>query len=238
MTDFRRACQRRVRRNCLKAVEIDPLLRFVFALFATMMTIAGNSPRAGAAPLGKLYFFATREACAASGVFRKSECDAAFTNAFDQLRDRAPSFASRADCQIRFRLCEPQRNESATLSTSGERRSYMPLAIGIEIARAGKGAVAAPALAVEAPRGMFAAQPVSRAYVPGELGRDPNDTVKGAATPADRVEPLSAGGALDPQRSIEASGVTNVEQKKGESSPPRETPQERRIRLRNAPLVE
>jgi len=210
-------------------------LRLAFSLLAG----AGGWPRAYAAPIGKSYFFATREACAASGAFRKSECDAAFANALDQLRDSAPSFSSRADCQLRFRLCELRRDETAGESGRGEPRIYAPLALGIEIANTSTGAVASPVLAVEPPPGMFPAQPVSRSYAPqGEEKREQNGAAFNPWPPADHFEAFSSRRGPDAKESIGSSGFIALGQEKGDLAATRETQKERRTRLRSAPFVE
>jgi hypothetical protein len=226
----------RTQRDRRKTIDVHLLLRVVSYLMAA---IVGNWPIAYASPLGKLHFFATPEACVASGVFRKPECDAAFANANDQLRDQAPSFASRMDCQLRFRLCEPQRDEVSSKEGNAVRRSYTPVALGIEIAHTAMGAVAAPALAVEAPPGVFSPQPASRAYTPRDASeRDPNRAIRRAAPPADRFEPFWASPPPSSTDLVEATAFKTFVQERAESSKPLETHRERRTRLRSAPFIE
>lgn len=227
------ATQLRTRRNCRRTWEFRLFLCSTFFLLA----IGVGCPEGRARTLGKSYFFATREACAASGAFRKRDCDAAFANAFDELRDRAPSFSSRGDCQLRFRLCELRRDDVLAASGFSAPPTYAPLALGVEIADAGAGAVAAPVLAVETPLGMFPAQPVSRAYAQrASRTRELNELR--LAPPTDRFEPFSRPRAPNSNEMIEASGFSAFIQEKGGLPEAHESQEERRARLKNAPLVD
>jgi uncharacterized protein YgiB involved in biofilm formation len=220
------ATQLRTHRKRRRTWEFRLLLCSTFSLLA----IGGGCFEGQARPIAKSYFFATREACAASGAFRKRDCEAAFANAFVQLREQAPSFSSRIDCQLRFRLCEIRRDDAA--SERSAQPIYGPVALGVEIADTGAGAVAAaPVFAVETPPGMFPARPVSRAYE----NHEQNALL---APPTDRFEPFSRLRAPNSNELIEASGFSAFIQEKGGGSQSRETQQDRRARLRNAPLVE
>jgi hypothetical protein len=225
------ATQLRIHRNRRRTREF----RLFLCSTISMLAIGGSCPEGQARPVAKSYFFATREACAASGAFRKRDCEAAFANAFDQLRDRAPNFSSKGDCQLRFRLCEIRRDDVLAVSGRSAPPTYTPLALGVEIADTGAGAVAAPVLAVETPAGMFLAQPVSRAYASrGSETREQNEPR--LAPPTDRFEPFSSPRALNSNELIEASGFSAFTQ--GGVLESHETQGDRRTRLRNAPLIE
>ena len=233
MSNFR-SLQLRV--YCLRPKEsaVRSLLKYAFFI---LMTALGNWSLAHASSHEKSLFFATPEACAASGAFRKADCDAAFANALIELRDRAPSFSSRVDCELRFRLCEERRDGLAETSGDHAQHAYAPLALGIEIAHTDKDAVVVPILAVEAP-GMFPAQPILRAYKPREsVRREQTSSALDPAPPADRFEPFSARPDPNPNKLIETSAFAELADVKSELST-HETARERRMRLRNAPLVE
>lgn len=233
MSNFR-SRQTRTYYLCLKAAEVRSLLRYVLLI---LMTALGNWSTAHASSHEKSFFFATPAACAASGVFRKADCNAAFANALIELKDRAPSFSSRVDCELRFRLCEERRDGLAETSGDGAQHAYAPIALGIEIAPTDQDAVFVPILAVEAP-GMFPVQPISRAYKPREsLKHEQTSSALDAAPPADRFEPFSARPAPNSSKLIETSEFADLAEVKSELST-HETVRERRMRLRNAPLVE
>ena len=191
-----------------------------------------------AATLGKSYFFASRDACVSSGAFRKKECDAAFANAEVELRDRAPGFASRAECRLKFHYCEARRVEPPS-GDENDAVAYSPLALGVEMTLGPRGAEAAPVLAVETPQSLFPRFPVSREYVSRQ--REPRQDealAYNAILPADRFGPFprtSASGALarfvSPAPPAETAAPLDIASHE-------ETPQERRARLRNAPFVE
>jgi uncharacterized protein YgiB involved in biofilm formation len=91
-----------------------------------------------AAPAGKAYFFASREACVASQAFTRHECASAFANAHEQLLDLAPRFSSGGECRLRFQLCEISGagplEEEAMAMRNGRAVAYTPVAIGVEMA--------------------------------------------------------------------------------------------------------
>jgi hypothetical protein len=182
---------------------------------------------AGAVPAGKSFFFATREACAASGFFPRRECDIAFANALTELRARAPTFPSRIDCVLRFSLCERR--------AAGE-GDYAPAMLGVEIVGASSGGVAAPVLAVENPRGMFPGRSIARLYVA------PTPDLREEAAPVE----IPRADRFTPFRAVQAGGWSPFEALAADDPPPAaemdwakhgETPEQRRERLRNAPFI-
>jgi len=63
----------------------------------------------------------------------------------EMLRDRAPKFAEKIDCVVKFRFCEKNGSD------------FGPAALGVEIVRSRTGWSARPVLAVETSRDPFAA---------------------------------------------------------------------------------
>ena len=209
-----------------------------FALWATVVMAALHPPeRAVATTPDRPYFFASREACVVSGAFRKRDCAAAFANAEAELRDLAPTFATRADCRLKFHYCEARQIRSE--GEDADSIAYSPLALGVEMTASARGVEAAPVLAVETPPSLFPPHPVSREYLARARESSEDDALAyNAILPAHRFAPFpknSAAGAL-------AKFATPAP--RAEEEPPvdiashEETPEERRARLKNAPFVE
>jgi hypothetical protein len=203
------------------------LLTWGFSLTAFLSCcIESNASQAG-----KSHFFATREACAASGEFRKWECETAFANAAEQLYNQAPSFPSKADCQLQFRLCGRRPSESDSDA------DYAPLALGIEIANTPEGSIAAPALAVETPAGMLPPRPVSRAFGGRRMDKSEPRNVE-LAPRTDRFEPFFGGRVIEQRTFIRQSSFMTLAPEKTNNAPTLETLQDRRLRIKNAPFIE
>jgi hypothetical protein len=211
-------------------------LKAAIGAVAAICALAG-AERAAAATPGKSYFFASRQACAVSGAFRKRDCDAAFANAEAELRDLAPTFSSRAECRLRFLYCETRRIRAEGDETGSI--VYSPLALGVEMVAAGSAVAAAPVLAVETPASLFPRYPTSRAYAARARESAVNGTLAyNAILPADRFAPFpkdSASGAL--ARFVPTAQAVEEEVPLDIASH-EETAQERRARLKNAPFVE
>jgi hypothetical protein len=175
---------------------------------------------------GQAYFFATREACVASGHFQNWECEAAFTIARDQLSNRAPSFSSLDECQFRFRLCGRRQSDTETL--------YAPLALGIEMAATPDGSIVAPTLAIETPMGMLPPQPVSR----GSESQEADTRGVELAPRADGFEPFRGGSIIEPRKFILQDDLQGLASSRSHFASTRETTQSRRMRIRSAPLIE
>lgn len=222
------------------------------APFLSVLCLAAIVDDAAAATLGKTYFFATRNACAASGAFSPRECAAAFANAHAQLQDRAPRFASSAECRLHFRICEPVRTESssgdAMSYAPAEDLAYAPSALGVEIAASPNGVEAAPTLAVETRERLFRYYPVSKPYEPeqegaseqvrDELGERGNrrEQQNAAILAPDHFEPFSRRRPVAGATTFTASALGAIQEAAG--GPGDETREARRMRLRNAPFVE
>jgi hypothetical protein len=104
-------------------------------------------------------FFASIDACIASGEFLKKECRAAFYNSELQLRDRSPKFSSMSECRFRFQICEIQTPDlsvqSDEITNTEEDYKYIPVPLGVEITRSNDGLYATSVLAVETPTDLF-----------------------------------------------------------------------------------
>lgn len=223
------------------------------ALFLSVLCLAATVDDAAAATLGKTYFFATRNACAASGAFSPRECAAAFANAHAQLQDRAPRFASSAECRLHFRICELIRTESSSEDAMSyapaEELAYAPSALGVEIAASPNGVEAAPTLAVETRERLFPYYPVSKPYEPGQEGAsvqvrddlgkrsgDRREQQNAAILSPDHFEPFSRRRPVAGATTFTASALGAIQEAAG--GPGDETREARRMRLRNAPFVE
>lgn len=211
-------------------------------IFASLLALAICSP-GSAAPSGRSYFFANRNACAASALFNSDECAAAFANAAAELRDRAPHFRSNADCRARFRLCDIAHsrgtNDEATSYAPTEEISYTPVALGVEIVVSINGVDAAPTLAVDLPRRVFPFFPISQPYQNqhNEAEMIRSEQRNRDILAPDHFEPLSRRLPLKGASTFTPSAVGTIEvatSKPGKS----ETTDERRHRLKQAPLID
>lgn len=212
------------------------------------LVASGFLPAAGAdaATPGKSYFFATRDACVASGVFLQRECDAAFANASAELVDRSPRFATGADCRLRFHLCEMRRvapeEDRETAAAEEEPGRFVPMALGVEMVATGKGVMAAPVLAVETPASLFPKVAVARAYEARDTEPPKKEAANSTILPADHFEPFRKrrpfdGAATFSAYALGALGDTpHIEAAQSFAS--QESPEERRARLKNAPFIE
>lgn len=192
---------------------------------------------ADAAALGQSHFFATREACRASGAFHKRDCDVAFANAETELRDRAPTFPSRAECRLKFHYCEARRlaGEGEEAETVG----FSPLALGVEMVAAPRGVEAAPVLAVETPPSLFPHYPISRQYVARDKAPASDAALAyNAILPADRFAPFPRNSAVSAIAKFVPAAPAAEEEVPVNVASHEETPEERRARLKNAPFVE
>ncbi len=210
------------------------------ALAASSLLCAAPTMAAGG---GKSFFFATRDACYASAIFRKWECDNAFANASAQVRARAPTFAAKFECQLHFQLCQRRVDAApeteAELEAESDSLRYGPEMLGVEIFEGPAGIVTSPVLAVASPPGMFEAQPIARLVESAEEPEKP----KGAILPADRFLPLSTvkvDRGWSPFSQAPASAAAPTAQRDAEKDDPADEKSltQRRERLRSAPFVE
>jgi hypothetical protein len=203
--------------------------RFLLTPFLCLLAELYCCIEATASQGRKTYFFATREACIASGRFQNWECTAAFTIALDQLSNHAPSFSSLDECQFRFRLCSRRQSETETL--------YAPQALGIEIDATPNGSIVAPTLAIETPMGMLPPQPVSRTTESQEADRIGSRDVE-LAPRSDGFEPFRGGSVVVPRKFILQSDLVGISSTRSQSASTPETTQARRMRIKSAPLIE
>jgi len=220
-------------------------LSLATCLAASGVLIDGGG--AFAASPGKSYFFATRDACVAAGVFLKRECDAAFANAGAELRDRAPRFSTGEDCRLRFHMCEMRRfapqDGADSEGVEADPVAYVPSALGVEMVASAKSVEAAPVLAVETPPSLFPKVSVARVYEPREREAPRQEASENSAIlPADRFEPFKKRKPSDgaPTFNAYALGALGDGQRLDASASvaSQESPQERRARLKNAPFIE
>ncbi len=193
-----------------------------------------NPTPASAVGGGKSFFFATRDACYASEIFRKWECDNAFANAAEQMRDHAPGFESKVECQLRFQLCERRLEQESEAEVEVVR--YAPEMLGVEIFNDPAGVMTAPVLAVANPPGMFKASPIARTLAPTPAPQP--EKAPSSILPADRFQPLSitkVGRGFAPFDWSEAREPPASQQFENGDD---QSLAQRRERLRSAPFVE
>lgn len=186
--------------------------RILLEIIVLMLGAVAAEPAAAE----KSFFFATREACDAAGLFDKYECVNAFVNASSELKTRAPTFLNKTDCLLRFGLCESDPVDGR----------YTPVLLGVEIFETRLGGLATPVLAVASPQGMFRPHPIQ--------------SVEPADPSRARGETEAAGGPLAPVLILPSADGRRVEARNpGDfSRRPSETPAQRRERLLKAPFIE
>lgn len=212
----------------------------VSSIFFVMLIFLACCRSGAAATQDRSYFFASREACTASGLLNPRECAAAFINARSQLMD-APSFSSKDECRLRFRLCDIRRDattDDAMSYAPNNETLYTPTAIGVEIVISAQGAAAAPTLAIETPRRMFRLFPVSHPYAREHREDGAGAELQNAAIlPSDRFEPFSKRIPLIGAASFTTSALGPIATAT-RATDRAETVEERRRRLKAAPLIE
>ncbi len=186
---------------------------------------------------GKSFFFATKQACAASGDFTATECENAFANAQTEVLGRAPSFSAKFECQLRFSICVRRVSttpENATVVRFG------PEMLGVEISGLRNAEVASPVLAVATPPGLFQSHPISRSEVtPGQ------ELVvhRGQILPAGRFEPFNSFKVVGGWAPFPSENEISDQSVASQSHDVADLSDEgraaaRRERLKNAPFVE
>lgn len=138
-------------------------------------------------------FFATMDACIASGDFSKKECRSAFYNSQIQLKDRSPKFVSMQECRFRFQICELQTTDLSTQSETNENVeedfNYIPVSLGVEIVRTNSGIYATSVLAVETPADLFPKFSLADGYDSDVLSNTGANAYS-AIRPSDYFEPF------------------------------------------------
>lgn len=192
-----------------------------------------------AAPAPNAAFFASPGACIASKILSKSECDEAFGAAIREMRSRGLYFASQFECVARFRLCE-RVDGPAEL---GATHTFRPVLLGIEIARGPRGRFAEPVFAVETPPEFLPPKPAA-GVVPrtreglGALTSAPKPPQLSPELPIDHFEHVDSWDIKKrwSEFHLDAAGPNSLPA--DADSRPRETPQQRRERIKNAPYIE
>ena len=137
--------------------------------FTLAASASGAVAIANAIAAEDTFFFASPEACFASFMFKRRECDIAFANAASELRRSGGDPASKTECVRRYQLCERQmaRDEKGKGEEVKNKEAglYVPLMLGVALANSGHGWSATPMLAVELPAGRLQPQPVSHLIV-------------------------------------------------------------------------
>lgn len=198
------------------------------------------SPAAFAATPGKIYFFATRDACVTSGAFAARDCAAAFANARAQMREKAPRFSAATECRLHFHLCEPVQGdapvEDVLSYAPAEATAFAPMALGVEMIASAKGVEAAPTLAVETASRIFPYYPVSQSYEEKEgVSLQAKAAQERAAILApDRFVPFSRRKPFTGEVTFAAAALGAIE---GATASDAETREQRRLRLKSAPFV-
>jgi hypothetical protein len=179
------------------------------------LALAGPTPAMAAGT----FLYATSHACASSGIFRRRDCEIAFTNAQTDVRARTEAFSSRGRCEARYRLCEKDDDGA-----------FRAALLGIEIVGGGRNNwSAAPVLGVETPR-LFANRPISRLIEP----------MTQSWTPILATGHFRMGGPARETASVEPGDVLDGEAEAPRPALPatRESESARRERLRSAPFIE
>ncbi len=202
------------------------------AVLALVAVLCADSRPSRAGPFERSVFFATRAACATSKIFSVRECDNAFDNAVAEMKTRRLGLASRMDCISRFRLCERLGGASEG--------AFVPVLLGIEIAKGPGGGVAAPVLAVEMTPGFFPARSIASVYAPRADTQGNHEDVQARADQlTDHFELVDAGRIRENWAHFRTGQSAELAVSRDQAAGTRrETPQERRDRLRNAPFVE
>ncbi len=197
---------------------------------------------AHAATYGKTYFFATRDACVASGAFSSRECASAFANARAEMRDKAPRFSAVGECRLHFRLCQPAFGDAPArevLSYSPvEEPAFVPQALGVEMIASSKGVEAAPTLAVETRNRIFPYFPVSKGYEAEEgASRQAKASQKNdAILSPERFVPFAGRKPFTGAVTFAATALGAIEG--ATDAALAETREQRRQRLQSAPFVQ
>lgn len=203
----------------------------------SLLSLPAPMGAAAAATLGKTYYFATREACLASGAFSARECAMAFANARAQLRDHAPRFPASGECQLHFRICQAAGPGASDEDAPPDGAEYVPSALGIEMIASATGVEAAPTLAVEPQTRLFPLYPVSKSYEPEQAGQSVHakgEQQNAAILPTDHFEPFSRRKPFAGKMTFTASALGSIDAPRDGI----ESPEQRRLRLRMAPFVE
>lgn len=202
------------------------------------------------------YFFATLEACIASGRFEKHECKIAFENAKLQISDRIPEYTSIGECRLEFQECDiiqPSNVESLEFSQTSEEeqtQKYLPTLIGVEIVINQSSQMSMPVLSKDNSLKPFVYVSLSEKYsVQSQRLLELENKEYGDIRKADSFEPHPTFSNMKPSHQFKPiparyliSLPPNIEQKSNSNnnitiSNSEETSEERKIRISKAPVV-
>ncbi|MBY6242702.1 DUF1190 domain-containing protein [Methylosinus sp. Sm6] len=186
------------------------------ALLSILCAVAAPAPAAA----GGFFLYATPHACASSGIFRRRECEIAFTNAQTDVRARTETFSSRGRCEARYRLCEKPEAEDG---------GWRAALLGIEIVGGPDHWSAMPVLGAEIPR-LFVNRPISRLIEP----------MTDSWTPILASGRFRVGGPARVTASAEPSAALEgeIDEPRPAMRSTRESESARRERLRSAPFIQ
>jgi len=184
-------------------------------------------------------FFASPRACAASKLFSKQECDDGFGDALAEIRARGLTFMSQFECVARFRLCE--RVDPGAEADS--KHAFRPTLLGIEIARGPGGRLSKPVFAIETSPELFPPNPTVSAVPLATEARGGQESVQRVRRPSAEL-PVDHFEVVDSQEIKRRWASFQLKAEDPSSAPvaaesrQRETAQQRRERLQNAPYIE
>ena len=213
-----------------------PLVRTALSAKLLLTGIYACLPGGAAAVnFGGHEFFASVQACIAARKYEKRVCVNAFANSMAEVKERQLAFPSRADCVFRFRLCE--KIEAGAEASAG--RAFAPVLLGVEISNGPKGLLAAPVFAVETSPDLFPAKPIVQAAPPSTEEIVPEAPEEPVGLPVDHFTHVNSGFAGEGWRRFQLRRAKNGEPVAViKEEPTRETPAQRRERIRNAPFVD
>jgi hypothetical protein len=199
--------------------------RATIALVAFGAALSALEPSAPAVAGGS-FLFATPHACASAGIFRRRECEIAFSNAQTELQERTETFSSRRRCEARYRLCEKSDSDES---------AFRPVLLGVEIMGRRERWAVAPVLGVETPR-LFSGRPISRIVAPRPMTERWTPILAGDRFRLGGAGAATAGAEPFDDADFEAQAQARAPEPAAIAT--RESADERRERLRSAPFVE
>jgi hypothetical protein len=218
--------------------------------FCLLLVCVVGAPPASAFEYGRSLFFATREACYSTMIFRKSECDNAFANAIRQVEERTPLFGAKYECQARFQMCG-MRRVVASSEEQVETVGYGPDMLGVEIFNTPGGIMSSPVLAIANPPGLFVPLPVSRVASAASLSDEPiglrgfmpadpqsEEGERSGILRADRFQPFSFAPIERGWSPFKINPAQRTNQAQADGFAPERSVIERKEKLKSAPFIE
>lgn len=228
--------------------------QYISSIFGILLTLFFT--QSAGAQADKPSFFANKEACIASDRFNNQECAQAFENAKLQVLDRAEEYSSLEECRLTFFDCEiAQISEPENINFSqaieektGEK--YIPTLLGVEIINNQFGPASMPILSKDNPSNPFTYISLSEKYTVRNTHLIDSENKKyGDIRQTDHFEQRPHVGGTKPTYQFKPSSVhyavslppnigkRSLSDEVNIASASVETPEERRERIRNAPIV-